>query len=115
MLTSGWVCLQQALRLTHASPPCAQINTVHPIQTSLGSLFSSLIGKADYTKAEVHPLCLDFAYPVPEVCEAVDVKSTDPIKEEEKGSNELTPVCQCEAREGEVILHQDGEAQNTSG
>lgn len=49
------------------------------------------------------------------MCEAVDVKSADSIKEEEKGSNELTPVCQSEACEGEVILHQDWEAQNTSG
>lgn len=107
MLTSGWVCLLQAPTLTHASPPCTQIKTGHRFQTSLDSLFSSLIGKADYTKAEVHPLCLDFAHPVPEVCEAVDVKSTDSIKEEEKGSNKLTPVCQCEACEGEVILHKD--------
>lgn len=115
MLTSGWVCLLQASRLTHASPPCTQIKTGHPFQTSLDSLFPSLTGKADYTKAEVHTLCLDFASPVPEVCEAVDVKSTDPIKEEEKCSNELTPVCQRETCEGEVILHEDGEAQNTSG
>lgn len=60
-------------------------------------------------------MCLDFAYPVPGVCEAVDVKSTNPIKEEEKGSDELTPVRQREACEGEVILHEDGEAQNPSG
>lgn len=114
-LTSGWVHLLQAPRLTHASPPCTQIKTGHPFQTSLDSLSSSLIGKADYTKAEVHPLCLDFAYPTPEVCEAVDVKSADSVKEEEEGSNELTPVCQREACESEVILHQDGEAQNTGG
>ncbi|PKU36313.1 hypothetical protein llap_13380 [Limosa lapponica baueri] len=57
----------------------------------------------------------DFAYPIPRVREAVDVKSADPIKEEEKGSDKLTPVRQCEAREGEVILHEDGEAQNPSG
>lgn len=77
--------------------PCTQIKTGQPFQTSLDSPSSSLIGKADYTKAEVHPLCLDFAYPISEVCEAVDVKSTDSIKEEEKGSNELAPVCQREA------------------
>lgn len=49
------------------------------------------------------------------MCEAVDVKSTDPVKEKEKSSSEFTPVCQREACEGEVILHEDGEAQNTSG
>lgn len=58
---------------------------------------------------------LDFAYPVPGVREAVDVKSADPVKEEEKGGDELAPVRQREAREGEVILHEDGEAQNPGG
>jgi len=49
------------------------------------------------------------------VREAVDVKSTDPVKEKEKGSDELTPVRQREAHEGEMILHEDGEAQNPGG
>lgn len=115
MLTSGWVSLLQTSRLTHDSPPCTQFKTRCLFQASLDTLFSSLIDKADYTKVEVHPLHLDLAYPAPGVCEAVDVKSADPVKEEEKGSNELAPVSQCEAREGEVILHKDGEAQDTGG
>lgn len=114
-LTSGWVRLLQESRLSHPSPPGTQFKTWRPFQTLLGSLFSSLIVKADYTKVEVHPSHLDFAYPVPGVREAVDVKSADPVKEEEKGSDELAPVRQREAREGEVILHEDGEAQNPGG
>lgn len=46
---------------------------------------------------------------------AVDVQSADPVEEEEKGRDELAPVRQREAHEGEVILHEDGEAQNPSG
>lgn len=60
-------------------------------------------------------LCLDVVYPVPGVREAVDVKSTDLIKGEEKGSDELTPIHQREAHEGEVILYKDGGAWNPSG
>lgn len=46
---------------------------------------------------------------------AVDVEPADPVEEEEEGGNELTPVRQREACEGEMILHEDQEAQNPSG
>lgn len=58
---------------------------------------------------------LDLPCPVPGLRYAVDVEPTDPVEEEEEGSNELTPVRQCEAREGEMILHEDQEAQNPGG
>lgn len=58
---------------------------------------------------------LNLPCPVSGVRYAVDVEPADPVEEEEEGGNELTPVRQREACEGEMILHEDQEAQNPSG